>query len=103
MTDIKRRVLIINDDPYFRRKPINVRDEDGVFTYSTRPWTTHEEFERACDLVDAFQKKTPRQGFWTARYYFDMLAWGETVEAHRAIASDLLTAAEPVATSEPAP
>jgi hypothetical protein len=73
-------------DPYLRRKPVNVRDENGVFTCSTKPWATVEEFERACDLIDAFEKA----GVWTARGYFEMLAWGETKEAHRAVALDLL-------------
>jgi hypothetical protein len=49
-----------------------------------------DEFEQACDLVDAFQKKTKHRGVWTTRGYFDMLAWGETREAHLAIARNLL-------------
>jgi hypothetical protein len=88
MGEAKRAATIIDIDLYFRRRPINVRDEDGVFTCDTEPWATVNEFERACDLVDAFQKAN--RGSWTVQGYFDMLAWGETQEKHRAIARDLL-------------
>ena len=56
---------MIDTDPYFRRKPINVRDEDGVFTCETVPWRNVDEFERCCELLDAYQKKTKHPGFWT--------------------------------------
>ena len=85
MGEAKRAATIIDTDQYFRRKPVNVRDEDGVFTCDTEPWATVEEFERACALIDAFHYR----GVWTTQGYFEMLAWGETEEAHRAIARDL--------------
>jgi hypothetical protein len=81
-------------DPYFRRKPVNARDEDGVLTCDTEPWATVEEFEQACDLIDAFQKKTQHRGVWTTQGFFEMLAWGGAREAHRAIAGNLLASSK---------
>jgi hypothetical protein len=95
MTDTPERVLIaIRSDEYFRRRPVNVRDEDGALTCDTEPWTNVEEFEQACALIDAFQQKRQSRGIWTTRGYFDMLAWGETKEAHRAIAGNLLASSK---------
>ena len=90
MSEAKRPTTIIDDDPYFRRRPVNVRDEVGVFACETEPWATVDEFEQACDLIDAFQKEMKHRGVWTAQDYFHLLAWGETQEKHRAIARNLL-------------
>jgi hypothetical protein len=85
---------VIDTDPYFRRKPVNVRDEDGVFTCDTVPWRNVGEFDQCCELLDAYQKKTKHSGFWTTEAWFEMLAWGETEDAHRAIARDLLNSSQ---------
>ena len=87
MTDT---LITVDRDPYFRRRPVNVRDEGGVFSYDTEPWQNIDEFEQCCELLDAYQKKTKHPGFWTAEAWFEMLAWGETQKEHRAIARDLL-------------
>jgi hypothetical protein len=94
MDETGRVRIMIDDDPYFRNKPVNVRDENGVFTCDTEPWRTVEEFDQCCDLLDAFQKKTQHRGFWTTQGWFEMLAWGETQEKHRAIARDLLASSK---------
>ena len=54
---------MIDTDPYFRRKPVNVRDEDGVFTCETEPWRNVDEFERCCELLDAYQRKRSTRAF----------------------------------------
>ena len=71
-------LIVVDNDPYFRRRPVNVRDENGVFACDTEPWKNVDEFDQCCDLLDAFQRETSRQGFWTTEAWFEMLAWGET-------------------------
>ena len=78
------RLVRWNPDLDLKNKPINVRDEDGLFAADTVPWATIDEFEDARDNLDAF-RKTQRRVIKTAQDYHDMLAWAAGQASRRAV------------------
>ena len=64
-----------NADFDLKRRLVNVRDVDGLITADTAPWRSIDEFERARDLLDDWQR-SQRRVLKVKQDHDDMLAWG---------------------------
>jgi hypothetical protein len=73
-----------NADLDLKNKPVNIRDEDGLFAADTVPWANIDAFEDARDDLDAF-RKTQSRVIKTARDYLDMLASAAGQSSRRAV------------------
>jgi DNA polymerase type B, organellar and viral len=76
------RQVTWNVDPDLKNRPINVRDEDGLFTADTEPWATIDEFEQARDHLKKFRESRVIK---TAQDYFDFENWRASLASRRAV------------------
>jgi hypothetical protein len=77
------RKVGVNLDYDFKRKPIDVHDDEGLLTAQTIPWDTVVDFEKARDDLEAW-KHSQRRVLKTRSDYDAMISWAENVSARRA-------------------
>jgi hypothetical protein len=70
-----------NADFDMKRRPVNVRDVDGLITADTEPWRNIDEFNLARDQLEDW-KRSQRRVLKTAQDYDDMEEWS-TARASR--------------------
>jgi hypothetical protein len=73
-----------NADYDMKRKPVNVRNVDGLIAADTAPWRNINEFERARDQLEGW-KRSQRRVLKTKQDYDDMTNWAVERESRRRI------------------
>jgi hypothetical protein len=81
-----------------KRKPVKVRDIDGLITADTVPWRTIDEFEHARDLLEDW-RRSQRRVLKTKQDYNDMVAWGAARTSRRKTGTHAHNALSPVASA----
>jgi hypothetical protein len=90
------RMVRWNADFDLKRRPVNVRDEDGLIAADTVPWRTVEEFEEARDALDEW-RGSQRRVLKTATDYRDMITWAAASNSRRAVGARTHNRLPPVA------
>src|SRR5262245_25332273 len=87
-----------NADYDMKRKPVKVRNVEGLVTADTVPWRTIDEFEQARNLLEDWrrsQRRVPK----TKQDYDDMIAWGTAKASRRKTGTHAHNALSPVASA----
>jgi hypothetical protein len=87
-----------NADYDMKRKPVKMRDIDGLITADTVPWRTIDEFEQARDLLEDW-RQSQRRVLKTKQDYDDMMAWGAARTSRRKTGTHAHNALAPVASA----